>query len=177
MQKNKDINSEIKTEGWKHFIQEIRENDWKQKLHKGKYAVDRYVRSWQSERSDYETDTIFDEIISQCSHTGIANVGLNSAAVELIKARDVCCKQVMTEAQRVQQSAAKRKIAIHFFAYHIAMGRLSDDAEEWLPCSCCGNYVCTRSGSAFKAPEWVCNATEHASALNLQCYRACIGNA
>jgi len=131
---------------WKDHLQQKTEtrDAWKRMLLRGMHAVDSYVRSWRSHRSDYDAESIFYEIISDASDVTIANVGLRFAAIQMILARDACLP-LMSEAQHAEQSAAKRHVVIHFFAYHIAIGRLSDDAEKWLPCKCCNEFVCTRN--------------------------------
>ena len=135
---------EIDTEGWRCFVHKKGEDQWMGQLRAGNYAVECYVRSWQSERNDYEADTIFDEILYPLSPTGRASVGLNSSVIEKIKAKDMCWKNIeLTDALRVEQTAAKRQMVVHFFAYHIAMGRMTRDGNEWKLCSCCGCIVCS----------------------------------
>ena len=137
---------QLQSAQWKDHLQETPEapDAWKRMLRRAVYAVDYYVRSWRIHRSDYDAENIFDEIVATATNVTIANVGLRFKAIQMIIARDACFHHKFTESQRAEQRAAKRRVVIHFFAYHIKIGRLTDDAQ-WLPCTCCNAFSCSRN--------------------------------
>jgi hypothetical protein len=137
---------QLQSAQWKDHLQETPEapDAWKRMLRRAVYAVDYYVRRWRIHRSDYDAENIFDEIVATATNVTIANVGLRFKAIQMIIARDACFHHKFTESQRAEQRAAKRRVVIHFFAYHIKIGRLTDDAQ-WLPCTCCNEFTCSRN--------------------------------
>ena len=137
---------QLQSAQWKDHLQETPEapDAWKRMLRRAVYAVDYYVRSWRIHRSDYDAENIFDEIVATATNVTIANVGLRFKAIQMIIARDACFHHKFTESQRAEQRAAKRRVVIHIFAYHMKIGRMTDDAQ-WFPCTCCNEFTCSRN--------------------------------